>query len=92
MLLFAITTGFFGIIVQHPEVEEDLSEYEHGEDKFVSILNHILNLILLWGYFFFVVGVVCLFIAWWAVLIAETIGFIGMFATLAIGLEGLDIL
>jgi hypothetical protein len=54
------------------------------------MLNHILNMILIWGYFFFVVGIVCLFISWWVVLITEAVGFIGMLAMLVIGLEGVD--
>ena len=92
MLLFAIITGAYGIIVQSIEMEITRSKYEYGEEQFESMLNHILNLILLWGYFFFIVGVVCLFVTWWAVLIAETIGFIGMLTTLVLGLEGLDII
>lgn len=87
MLLFAILTGTFGFIIQTEDMEEYIGDI--GEKKASSMLNHILNMILIMGYFFFVVGVVCLFISWWAVLIAEVVGFVGMLLML-MGLQNLD--
>lgn len=88
MLLFAIITGAYGIIILQPDMEDIINDM--GENKAVEMLNHVLNLILIWGWFFFIVGVVCLFITWWAVLVAEIIGFFGMMAMLLLGLEALD--
>lgn len=88
MLLFAVITGAFGIIIQTMDMEDYI--HEKGEKKAASMINHILNIILIWGFFFFVLGIVCLFISWWAVLIAEAIGFIGMLAMLVLGLEAFD--
>ena len=88
MLLFAIITGAFGIIIQSEDIDEYIGDM--GETKASSMLNHILNMVLIWGYFFFVVGVVCLFISWWAVLLAELVGVGGMLLMFTIGRQSLD--
>lgn len=59
----------------------NLDKKESDEEKKKQIqqnLTHGLNIILLWGSFFFVLGVIAMFISWWAVLIVEFIGIGGI--------------
>ena len=88
VLLFAIATAVYGIVVRAMDMEEPIGvDSEKDKKKAVGLLNHLLNIVILWGYFFFIVGVVCVFISWWAVLIAEIIGVVGALFLLAVGLE-----
>ena len=60
---------------------------EIGESKAYSMLNFAVNLVLVWGYFFCVVGAVFWIFdyEWWVVLIAEIIGAIGLVAIPIVG-------
>ena len=91
LLLFAIILAVCSIILMQPEVQEDLVE-EVGESKASTMLNFILNLILVWGYFFCVVGIVFWMFdyAWWAILIAEIIGAIGLVVIPIVGTTALS--
>lgn len=80
MLALAIVLTIFSFVVININKEiTDVNSKEQIRDN----LSHGLNMILLWGGFMFVVGVVCMFISWWAVLIPGVIGVIGLI--LAIG-------
>ena len=76
LLLFAIATTIFSILIQVPDITE---EFEGMTDEKVgTFLNHILNMILIWEGFWLAAGLVCLAFTWWAVLIAEIINILGL--------------
>lgn len=50
-------------------------------------LSHVLNLILLWGGFFFVCGIICMFVNWWATLIVSCVALCGVFYVIAGAIE-----
>lgn len=77
MLLFSITTGLFSVFILNPKLSEKFIS-ELGEAGTETLMNHLLNLIMIWGYFFFIAGVVCIYINWWSVLIAEIINVNGI--------------
>ena len=61
-------------------IEVDLSDESEVENEpRRTKLSHLLNILLIWGGCFFVAGVVCLFISWWAVFLTEVVG-IGLLA------------
>lgn len=86
LLLFVIVLGICSILLTQPDIQEDLVE-EIGESKAYSMLNFAVNLVLVWGYFFCVVGAVFWIFdyEWWVVLIAEIIGAIGLVAIPIVG-------
>ena len=51
---------------------------EEKKKQIQQNLSHGLNIILLWGAFFFILGVIAMFISWWVVLIVEFIGIGGI--------------
>lgn len=79
LLLFVIVMGICSILLTQPDIQEDLVE-EIGESKAYTMLNFAVNLVLVWGYFFCIVGTVFWIFdyEWWVVLIAEIIGAIGL--------------
>ena len=80
MLALAVALVIFSFQVVKTELL-DVSEEE--KDLLQSKLGHLLNILLILGGCFFIAGVVCLFISWWAVLLTEIIG-IGLFALVCI--------
>jgi len=77
-----LTIFSFGVINLDKQETSDADEEQIREN-----MSHGLNMIQLWGGFMFVVGVVCMFISWWAVLIPGLIGVVGLFFALGIVAE-----
>jgi len=76
MLVLAIVLTIFSFVV----INFDKQETSDADiEQIRENLSHGLNMIQLWGGFMFVVGVVCMFISWWAVLIPSLIGVVGLF-------------
>lgn len=84
MLVLAIALTVFSFAVIN--LEKDETE-EATKEQIRENLSHGLNMIQLWGGFMFVLGVVCMFISWWAVLIPGLIGVVGLFFALGIVAE-----
>ena len=74
LTLSVILTIFSFLVINLDKRESD----EEKKKQIQQNLTHGLNIILLWGAFFFILGVVCMFISWWAVLIVELIGMSGI--------------
>lgn len=81
MLVLAIVLTIFSFAVINLD-KEDTSDAD--KDQIRENLSHALNMILLWGGFMFILGVVCMFISWWAVLIPGVVGIIGLIFALGI--------
>ena len=84
MLVLAIALTIFSFAVINLEKEETS---ETTKEQIRENLSHGLNMIQLWGAFMFIVGVVCMFISWWAVLIPGLIGVVGLFFAIGIVAE-----
>ena len=84
MLVLAIALTIFSFAVINLEKEETA---ETTKEQIRENLSHGLNMIQLWGTFIFIVGVVCMFISWWAVLIPGLIGVVGLFFAIGIVAE-----
>ncbi len=82
VLAIVLTIFSFGVINLDKQETSDADEEQIREN-----MSHGLNMIQLWGGFMFVVGVVCMFISWWAVLIPGLIGVVGLFFALGIVAE-----
>lgn len=76
LLLFAIASTIFSILIQVPDITEEFEGM--NDEKVGAFLNHILNMILIWEGFWLAAGLVCLAFTWWAVLIAEIINILGL--------------
>ena len=76
MLALAVALVIFSFRVIKVELSD---ESEEEKEPIQSKLGHFLNILLIWGGCFLVAGVVCLYISWWAVFLAEAIG-IGLLA------------
>ena len=56
-------------------IKVDKGDDSDDEKKSMQMkMNHVLAILLIWGGCFFITGIVCLFISWWAVLTAELVG------------------
>lgn len=84
MLVLAIVLTVFSFGVINLD-KQDTSEAD--KEQIRENLSHALNMILLWGGFMFILGVVCMFISWWAVLIPGVIGIIGLLFAIGIVAE-----
>lgn len=63
------------VVLCFQAVEIDQGDDSDEEKKPRQVkLNLMLNVLLIWGGCFLIVGIVCMFISWWAVLLAELIG------------------
>ena len=91
LLLLAMVLGVSSIVVLQPEITEDMVE-EVGESKASTTLNHILTLILIWGFFFSVLGLLLWAFGaeWWSLLIAEIIGSVGLLVMLFVGFQAIS--
>ena len=77
MFVLAIILSIYSFLI----INLDQKDVDENEKKQKRVnLSHGLNIILLWGGFFFVLGIICMFISWWAVLIVELFGVTGMIA------------
>ncbi len=77
MLTLAVILSIYSFLVINLDkryVDEETKEQTRQN------LSNGLNIILLWGAFFFIAGVICMFISWWAVLIVVSIGITGLVA------------
>lgn len=72
--LSVILTIYSFLVINLDKKESDKEKKKQIQQN----LTHGLNIILLWGSFFFVLGVIAMFISWWAVLIVEFIGIGGI--------------
>ena len=89
LLLFAIATTILSFVVQLPDVTKDV-ENEKDERTVANLLNHLINMVLIWESFWLAAGLVCLAFSWWAVLIAEIINLVGLFIFIVAVLEELS--
>lgn len=74
LTLAVILTIFSFLVINLDKRESD----EEKKKQIQQNLSHCLNVIQLWGTFFFILGIVTMFISWWAVLIVELIGLTGI--------------
>lgn len=72
LLLYAIAGTAGSIAIQLPDVGDNLDR-DMGADKAFHLLDHIVNLTVIWELFWLAAGLVCLIFPWWAVLIAEIV-------------------
>lgn len=89
MLALAVTLGVYSFLIQVPKVTDKLKAEMH-KTKLGKLFSHMSNIILIWGFFFFIVGIVCIFINWWSVLIAEIINLDGLFFVIAYLMDKYD--
>ena len=73
MLSLSVVLTIYSFLIINLDKEDD------EKKKLVQQnLKHGLNIILLWGAFFFILGAVCMFISWWAVMVVELLGIAGI--------------
>ena len=69
ILAFALAVLSFQVI------KVDKGDESDDEKKSMQVkMNHMLTILLIWGGCFFITGIVCLSLSWWAVLAAELMG------------------
>lgn len=89
LLVYALASSIACIVIQSGDVIYELKEEYAGEEKVALLLNHIVNISLIWEAFWLAAGLVCMMFTWWAVLIAEFLNLTLLLAIIA-GIADLD--
>ena len=70
-----LVLAFALAILSFQVIKVDKGDEDDDEKRPMQVkMSHMLTILLIWGGCFFITGVVCLFISWWAVLCAELMG------------------